>query len=306
MDEQVATAGVDFLYRIFCVRDQMPPIEKLLARLTSGNPYNPPGSFIFPPGKGMRRLQDALGASEDFNVMGYQKDEAPALFDELEAALPDQAKGFEEQDRMIVRDARLAVVLRAQIKAPDNNDFVETLVHLADTFRELLLGIVWDVRMEKIWGHEEWRQRVMEEPFSVLNHVAVRVLPPAEGDAGRRRVRTIGLRKFGSPDLFVGSVPPDLTDDVAGLLRDIAEHLSQGDLLGADEVIDYGIGKIRLVAAPPLEPGDSELLALADDVPEGAAPDAKAGIPKVLESMKKEREEFEGKRAGGGKGLISD
>ncbi|HVY60935.1 MAG TPA: hypothetical protein VHF22_04745, partial [Planctomycetota bacterium] len=206
-------------------------------------------------------------------------------------------------DRLIARDAKVCVVLRAQVKQPENNDFVETLVHLADAFRELMLGIVWDVRMEKVWGHREWRDRVMGEPFSVLNHVAVRVLP-AEGGLKTHRLRTRGLRKFGSPDLVVGSVPPDMVDDVTGLLRDIAENLTGGELLGPDETIDYGIGKLRLVASPPLDAGEGELLALADEPAEGsdAVPDAKAGIPELMAAMKKDRQEMEGKRAGGGQG----
>jgi hypothetical protein len=299
-----SASGVDFLYRIFCVKDEMPPLEKLLARLTSGNPYNPGGSFIFPPGAGMRRLQDALGASADYFVMGYQRAESPVLFEELEEAIAaDQAKAFEDQDRMIARDAKLCVVLRAQIKSPENNDFVETLVHLADAFREILIGIVHDVRMEKVWGHKEWQERVMEEPFSVLNHVTVRSLPKKEGEMALR-LRTYGLRKFGSGDLIVEHVAPDMKDDVRGLLMDIAEHLAQGELLGADETIDYGVGKIRLVGVPPIEPEEPELLALADEDESkpDAAPDPKLGIPILIAAMRTEREKAEGKRAGGGKG----
>ena len=85
---------------------------------------------------------------------------------------------------------------------------------------------------------------------------------------------------------------------------DVAEHLSQGELLGADETIDYGIGKIRLVGVPPLEPDEGELLALADEeeAQPDLAPDPKKGIPKLIAAMRVEREKSEGKRAGGGKG----
>src|SRR5205085_4335692 len=107
--------GVDFLYRVYCVKDAMPPIEKLLKRLTGDNPHNPPGGWVFPPPGGMRRLQNALGASSDFFVMGYMKEEAPKLWEDLEAALPEQKSAFfDEPDRLAVRDAKLCVVIRAQ------------------------------------------------------------------------------------------------------------------------------------------------------------------------------------------------
>jgi hypothetical protein len=281
------TAKVDYLYRVFCGRADMPPLEKLLARLTSGNPFNPPGSFIFPPGKGMRRLQDALGASKDYFVMGYLREEAPELFEGLARAIAEGgARGFDAHDDAIVADAKLCVVLRAEIVNPPNNEFVETLVHLADAFRDLLDGIVWDVHMGKVFGHAEWRERVMEEPFSVLNHVAV----ANEGGA----VRTRGLAKFGSPDLEVLAVPADVADEVGNMLRDFAEHIIQGELVEADEVIDYTHGRVRLVR------GGAGALRIADE--DDDAPGGARGMPKVFEALRAARRAAEGPRAEGGRG----
>ena len=279
-------AKVDCLYRIYGAKDEMPPLEKLLARLTSGNPYNPPGSFIFPPGRGMRRLQDALGASRDFSVMGYSRAEKPEVFAELEAALPAQAHGFEDHDRTIAREAKICAELRAEIENPENNEFVETLVHLADALRDLLHGVVWDVRMGKVFGHEEWRACVMEEPFSVLNHVTI----AAEGGAARTR----GLVKFGSPELEILSVPADVADDVANVLLDFAEHISQGDLVEEGVVIDYTHARLRFAAGP-----SPDVLRIADDADEK---DGAAGAPKLYEGLRAARRATEGRRAGGGRG----
>ncbi len=288
----------DVLYRVYGVRDQMPSLEKLLARLTSGNPYNPPGGFVFPPGKGLRRLQDALGASRDYFVMGYTREEAPDLFADAErAAAPGSgatSPEFGEHDRAIVREAKLCVVLRAQLRNPESNAYIETLLHLADAFRELLHGAVWDVRMGRLFGHEEWRERVMGEPFSVLNHVAI-VAERAEGGPGAPETTLVtrGLRKFGSPDLEVRAVPPGLEAEVEGLLRDFAEHISQGDLLFAGDEIDYTHGKIRAVEA-----GERLRLADFDDAFPGAGA---RGMPKVFEALAAARRALEGRRAGGGR-----
>lgn len=263
-------AKIDWLYRVFCASADMPPLEKLLARLTSGNPYNPPGSFIFSPGAGLRRLQDALGASKDFFVMGYLREEAPELFEDVARAIAaNEAQGFEEHDRAIAAEARLCVVLRAEITNPPNNEFVETLVHLADAFRDLLDGVVWDVHMGKVFGHGEWRERVMEEPFSVLNHVSI----ASDGGA----LRTRGLKKFGSPELEVAAVPADVATEVANMLRDFAEHIVQGELVEPDEVIEYTHGRVRLA------PSRAGVLEIVDD--EGPGP----GMPKVFEALRATR-----------------
>jgi hypothetical protein len=283
---------VDVLYRIYGIRDAMPPLEALLARLTSGNPYNPPGSFVFPPGAGMRRLQDALGASRDYFVMGYTREEAPDLFSDGERAARECGPGLDDHDRAIAREARLCVVLRAQIRNPESNAYIETLVHLADAFRDLLHGVVWDVRMGRVFGHEEWRDRVMGEAFSVLNHVSVEV---ARGEAGAA-VRTRGLRKFGSPDLEVRAVPAGVEDDVGSMLRDFAEHISQGEIVAPGDRIDYTHGSVCLVAAGTKE---DPLLRVADADDEAA--EGAHGAPKLFEALAKARRDAEGKRAGGGR-----
>ncbi len=266
-----AAPGVDLLYRVYAQSAEMPPLEKLLARLTSGNPYNPPGGFIFPPGRGLRRLQDALGASADHFVMGYLREEAPDLFDSVERAVAEgQGRGLEDHDRAVLAGPRLCVVLRATIASPENNDYVETMVHVTDAIASLLDGVVWDVPMRVVWGQTEWRQRVMEEPFTVLNHVDVQ---RASGT-----LRTHGLRKFGSPDLEVVDVPAELSAVVEGLLRDIAENLAQGEVLGAGETLEYGGGRLRVVAATR---GDDRVVRLVDeDAPEEG--EQAHGIPKLI------------------------
>jgi hypothetical protein len=237
----------------------------------------------------MRRLQDALGASADYFCMGYQRDEAPQLFDEVRSPelLARAGRGLEDQDRAVLADAALCAVVRAEIANPENNDYVETLVHVADALADLLQGVVHDVRMGVVWGRREWKERVMEEPFSVLNHVAVEGLAAGASEGA---VRTRGLRKFGSPDLEVLRVPRDVEAEISGLLRDVAEHLAQGEVLGDDERIDYGIGRIRLVAVPPPAgsgPDANDLFRLVDETDESA--DGAAGMPALVESLRAER-----------------
>jgi hypothetical protein len=251
----------------------------------------------------MRRLQDALGASRDYLVMGYTREEAPELWKDLERAIADGlARWFVEEDRTIVRESKLCVVIRAEIVNPRNNEFVETLVHLADAFRDLLQGVIHDVHMEKVFGYGEWKEHMMAEPFSVLNHVVVRILPEGPGESGKRVV-TRGLRKFGNPDLCAFSVPEGLELELQNVLRDFAEHVTQGELLGADEQIEYTAGRIRTVAHPPLAPGENELIAIVDDDdPPVEKPDAKKGAPRIYDSLLKQRIALEGKRAEGGRG----
>ncbi|GIW71010.1 MAG: hypothetical protein KatS3mg102_0552 [Planctomycetota bacterium] len=289
----------DVLYRVYAAKSAMPPLERLLARLTGGNPYNPPDGYVFPPGEGMRRLQQALGASPEYFVMGYLPAEAPALWEELEDALAaGQGSRFDETDALIARNAASCVVIRATLTNPENNRFIETLVHLADAFRDLMRGVVWDVYMRKIWGHQEWRE-VMEAPLSPLSHVRIaRAEDARAGEHGgpRWRLRTHGLRKFGNADLEVSGVPQDLLGGIEALLLDAADAILRGDVLDAGETVEYEGARLRTVLLPTPQ-GEHPVLRLVDEPEEElveVSPDA--GMPKGLAAVRAARQRLEGER----------
>ncbi len=282
---------VDWLYRVYAVKKDMPSLERLLARLTGGNPYNPEGGFVFPPGGGMRRLQAALGADPNFFVMGYHREEAPALWEELAQAYPEQAERFDDDDHLIVRNARLCVVIRATIANPSDNSYVETLCHLADAFRDLQRGVVWDVRMGRLWGGEPWAQ-LMQAPMSPLSHV--RIVRLGEGE--ERILRTQGLQKFGNPDLEVKGGPAHLEREIEGLLYDASYHIMRGDVLGPDETITYEQARLRTVALARPEGAHPVLRFVDDPGPEIDVVDPEAGMREGFRALQRAREKVEGKR----------
>ncbi|RME73946.1 MAG: hypothetical protein D6776_06130 [Planctomycetota bacterium] len=291
--EPPAHARIDVLYRVFAVKKAMPPLETLLKRLTGGNPYNPPeGGYVFPPGAGMRRLQDALGASPDYFVMGYHREEAPTLWEELAAAYPAEAPGFDDDDHLIVRNANLCVVIRAQLVNPEDNMYLETLCHLADAFRDLQRGVVWDVRMGRIWGEREWAD-VMQAPLSPLSHVQVE----RSGEGPERILRTRGLVKFGSPELEVKGGPAHLEREIEGMLLDAAHAAMRGDIFEPDEAIEVHGARLRAVAVEHDEQGAVRRLRLVDDPgPEAEHVDPERGMQQGFKALQAAREAIEGKR----------
>ncbi|MHC4830823.1 MAG: hypothetical protein ACYTFT_10815 [Planctomycetota bacterium] len=292
------TAKVDYLYRIFCPKPDMPSLDDILTRLIAKNPYNPEGGFVFPPPDGLRRVQDALGASKDYFVMGYLREEAPAMWEEAEAVIAETR--LSPEDETTVRKSPLCIVIRAQIENPEDNRYIETLVHLAGTFRDLMHGVVWDVYMGKIWPTMEW-PFAMEALLSPQVHVNVSVdEDPEEAFA---TLTTRGLIKFGSVDLEVCRVPLELTDDTRDFLLDASEHLILGDLLEPGEVITYRDTQILTVATPTIE-GKNEILRLVDAPASEDDPipdtDGSEGAPRLVEAIKLARIQIEGERARGG------
>lgn len=296
-------ARVDYVYRIFCAKKDMPKLEDLLARLIAQNPHNPEGGYVFAPPQGLRRIQDALGASADYFVMGYLREEAPQLWEEAAAVLGEQGAMLDERERLTVRESPLCIVIRAQIANPENNDFVETLIHLADAFRDLCFGVVWDVHMRRMWTADEW-SGVLQAMMSPLSHVRVLRSPEgggAEDAGGTLTLRTSGLIKFGSADLELDRVPQDLASEASAFLLDAAEELMHGDLLEPDEVLTYRDVRMRTVAARERTDAANEVLRLADAPadPEAELPetDGSEGAPALLGAIRKARVEVEGERA---------
>ena len=296
-------------YRIFGTREAMPAIEVLLARLTSGNPYNPAGGFVFAPGDGLRRLQDALGACADYTVTGYSRAERPDLWDQVAAAERSTPTVLEEDDLALLANAKVCVVVEVELTNPESNAYIETLVHLVDAFRELQQGVVWDVHMGKIWGHNDWEQ-VMEAPMSPLSHIGVVELAQAPGTLFATR----GLCKFASIDLELVATPDEDGDahDLKAMLLDASEHLMHGDLLEVGETLTYESTRLAVVEAP----GRDNVLRLVDapeseevqadgetgvphgetGVPHGetGVPHGETGVPRLLAMLRARRKDLEG------------
>ncbi len=114
---------------------------------------------------------------------------------------------------------------------------------LADLARELG-GFVWDEDTRELFSSEEWgRRRTFsgDGPLDVRDHVTMH----AYRDGELIRIVTLGMGKFGLPDLAVSGVASRTSESMGNLVNLACQTLLERGRLERDGVLSVDIAKLR-------------------------------------------------------------
>ncbi len=132
--------------------------------------------------------------------------------------------------------AEHAYVIEAQLDDPDDLGHVQAAWALAKCVCEEGAAVVIDVYAARAHLGSEVAALAPERSFDVMHEVTL--FFDDQGD-GSLAAWSLGLRKFGRPDLVLLGIAPDVATEAALLLRDVAatlaagERLEPGDTIGA-------------------------------------------------------------------------
>jgi hypothetical protein len=157
-------------------------------------------------------------------------------------------------------DAQHAYVIEGELADPDDLGHVQAAWALAKCVCEEGAAIVIDVYAARAHLGAEVAGLAPERVFDVMHEVTL--FFDEVGD-GTLAAWSLGLRKFGRPDIVVLGVAPDGGTEAALLLRDVAAQLAAGERIEpGDEVqIDEGV---TLVAAR-FDPESASVVAVEGD-----------------------------------------
>lgn len=145
--------------------------------------------------------------------------------------------------------AEHAYVIEAEIDDPDDLGHVQAAWALAKCVCEEGAAIVIDVYAARAHLGSEIAGLGPDRAFDVMHEVTLFF---EELDAGTVGAWTMGLRKFGRPDLVLLGVPAEQATEAALLLRDLASTLAGGDRLEPDDTLTAPDG--RELTASVFEP----------------------------------------------------
>lgn len=95
---------------------------------------------------------------------------------------------------------------------------------VAAELAESLGGWIWDMHCRQLFTRDAWKKRRVHAPvegLDVQGHIALHLY---RADAGLRLV-TLGMRKFGQPDLVINDVAPTVGRELGELVYLAAQHL---------------------------------------------------------------------------------
>lgn len=155
--------------------------------------------------------------------------------------------------------AEHAYVIEAQRDDPDDLGHVQAAWALAKCVCEEGAAIVIDVYAARAHLGSDVAALSPERSFDVMHEVTLFF---DEADDGTIAAWSLGLRKFGRPDIVLLGLSPEGATDAALLLRDVANTLAAGERI---EPGDSVAGPTRTLTAERFDPDEAPIVAVEGD-----------------------------------------
>ena len=153
--------------------------------------------------------------------------------------------------------AEHAYVIEAQLDDPDDLGHVQAVWALAKCVCEEGAAVVIDLYAARAHLGTEVAQLAPDRAFDIMREVTLFFDEQPDGSLA---AWSLGLRKFGRPDLVLLDVVPDTATEAALVLRDIAATLAAGDRIEPGDQIAAPGGTI--LTAVRFEPAMSATVAV--------------------------------------------
>lgn len=174
-----------------------------------------------------------------------------------------------------------AYVIEAQLDDPDDLGHIQAVWALAKCVCEEGAAVVIDVYAARAHLGIEVAQLAPERSFDVMHEVTLFFEDLPDGTLA---AWSLGLRKFGRPDLVLLGIDPEAAAEAALVLRDLAATLAGGERIEPGDRVETP-GRRMFMAArfePEMSPavavdGPALILVDAPDRPDEALPDEAPG-----------------------------
>lgn len=156
--------------------------------------------------------------------------------------------------------AEHAYVIEAQLDDPDDLGHVQAAWALAKCVCEEGAAIVIDVYAARAHLGVEVAQLAPDRSFDVMHEVTLFF---DETAGGTMAAWSLGLRKFGRPDIVLLGIAPEAATEAALLLRDVAQTLAAGERIEPGDTVEAPGG--RTLIATRFDPTSEPAVAVEGD-----------------------------------------
>lgn len=151
-------------------------------------------------------------------------------------------------------------VIEAQLDDPDDLGHVQAAWALAKCICEEGAALVIDVYAARAHLASEVADLAPDRSFDVMHEVTLFFDETADGTLA---AWSLGMRKFGRPDLVLLGLAPDGATDAALMLRDVASTLAAGERIEPGDVVTSPTGKT--FTAELFDPASEPIVAVEGD-----------------------------------------
>jgi len=212
-----------------------------------------------PVSRARHGMPDAGDGLDAIAVVARDRADDPAWFaDQVVAPFAELiASDLDPGAAAAASRAEHAYVIEAELPDPDDLGHVQAAWALAKCVCEEGAAVVIDVYAARAHLGAEVAALPPDRAFDVMHEVTLFF---DELPDGTLAAWSLGLRKFGRPDIVLLGVAPDAATDAALLLRDVAATLASGDRIEPGDRVVGPAG--RELVAERFEPAASPLVAV--------------------------------------------
>jgi uncharacterized protein YegJ (DUF2314 family) len=153
-------------------------------------------------------------------------------------------RGLDKQQANRIQESTLAVVI--DIAYPRDMSFkgLKTATASLFNFAESAGGLIWDSETRELFTPEAWRlKRInswIESVPAIKNHTVIHAYKNGEGV----RAITLGMVKFGLPDIVINDFSWSLNDSMGNLINLVAQSLAEGSGPSREGVLELNINNL--------------------------------------------------------------
>ena len=155
--------------------------------------------------------------------------------------------------------AEHAYVIEAQLDDPDDLGHVQAAWALAKCLCEEGATVVIDVYAARAHLASEVAALAPDRAFDIMHEVTLFF---DEADDGTLAAWSLGLRKFGRPDIVLLGLSAETATDAALMLRDVANTLASGERIEPGDTVE---GPQRTFTAERFDPASAPVVAVEGD-----------------------------------------
>jgi hypothetical protein len=200
-----------------------------------------------PVSRSRHGMPDDGDGPESVSIVVRHRAEDPAWFaDQVLAPFADLIAGdLGPDDAATALIAEHAYVIESQLADPDDLGHVQAAWALAKCVCEEGATVVIDVHAARAHLGSQVAALAADRKLDIMHEITLFF---DEAPDGTLAAWSMGLRKFGRPDIVLLGIPPEAATDAALVLRDIAATLADGERIEPGDQLAAPDGRV-LVAA---------------------------------------------------------
>jgi len=149
------------------------------------------------------------------------------------------------EERKSLMKAQQATMLSFRVPFEQRHEALLAATRFAHQVASEHSAFLWDAETREYFSPKGWKELRLNGWSGGVPYVAGHIVLHVYRDGEALRLVSLGMAKFGLPDLVVEKVPQSLSEEMGRLVNSVAQLLAEGMGLSSDGTMDVDLAKLK-------------------------------------------------------------